>query len=712
MSSRVVWPVRSNLLSHPGHPTDHRLDKIRSLKAEKAGLSAKLHKATLSDETHLNDIDSLRQDLVNSNKRTEALQTKLQTSEVNQAQEKTKLDAAEQQLHEANLLNETQLNNIKRLEQDLFNSDRRTEAVQTELDESKATAVGFQNKLQTCEVNQAHDKKKLDTAEQQLDDARTYVEKLAKTTMTLGLRVGFQDITITHIKATAESKYNQVSDEYDRVSAELVATQTKLASAEGLATRYTAIEMPQHTVQHEEACTMVLELATAFEASEQVYVDQMAKTEAVQAKCTRYAQLLRATLSQNAKLRSRVTGMSAFLSLFVAFSLTLEHSLGLKEARYRSLFKRFLDTRILLVMRMQKASARIRGLDAVVNAKMAALNTLQAEHTATSSSYDDAIKTANDLATDTQKKLDAANNLANDMKEKLNAAKKRADLNHDMYVAANDLATSNHKKLDAANNLANNIKKELDAANDLANDIKKKLDAANDLANDIKKKLDAANDLANANHEKFATEQTSRTNDKQTADTRYLVLEQSKNTAIEVAEANYTILKAAHDKLRESNTILSTSVDEANIATVNIKLTLSGFASGMYTYILFPNYKEHESLRASFEAYYKRASCTEADAFTLIQFERLRDFVCAMTKDRKDRIAAFNAYVASNSRLKNHITAMEKKYNELHVKAVKLDTAVGLGIERERRLEGMVERAHDDYITLRDFIVQHQSVDE
>ncbi|KAI4916620.1 uncharacterized protein J4E92_009124 [Alternaria infectoria] len=227
--------------------------------------------------------------------------------------------------------------------------------------------------------------------------------------------------------------------------------------------------MPRHAVQHEEACTIVLELAAALEASEQVCVDQMAKTEAVQAKCTRYAQLLRVTLSQNVKLRSHVTGMSAFLSLFVALSMTLEHSLGPKEARCRSLFKRFLDTRILLVMGMKKASARIRSLDAVVDIKMTTFNKLQAEHTATSSSYDNAINTADEPAKANKKKPDAAAALA--------------DVNHGNYIVANN--------------------------------------------------------LANVNHEKFTTEQTSRTTDKQIADTRYMALEQSKDAANKLAEVNY-----------------------------------------------------------------------------------------------------------------------------------------------------------------------------
>ena len=124
--------------------------------------------------------------------------------------------------------------------------------------------------------------------------------------------------------------------------------------------------------------------------------------------------------------------MSAFLSLFVALSMTLKHSLGLKEVRCRSLFKRFLDTRILLVMRMRKASARIRSLDAVVNIKMTTFNKLQAEHTATSSSYDNAINTANELAKSNEKKLGAAETLSG--------------ANHDKYVAANDLANVNHEK--------------------------------------------------------------------------------------------------------------------------------------------------------------------------------------------------------------------------------------------------------------------------
>ena len=42
---------------------------------------------------------------------------------------------------------------------------------------------------------------------------------------------------------------------------------------------------------------MVLELAAAFEDSDQVCDDQMAKRKALQTKCTRYEQLLRVTLS-------------------------------------------------------------------------------------------------------------------------------------------------------------------------------------------------------------------------------------------------------------------------------------------------------------------------------------------------------------------------------------------------------------------------------
>jgi len=83
--------------------------------------------------------------------------------------------------------------------------------------------------------------------------------------------------------------------------------------------------------------------------------------------------------------------------------MTPEHSLGLKEARCRSLSKRFLDARILLVMRMQKAFARIRSLDTVVNIKMNTFNKLRAEHTSTSSSYDNAISTAEELAKATRK---------------------------------------------------------------------------------------------------------------------------------------------------------------------------------------------------------------------------------------------------------------------------------------------------------------------
>ncbi|KAI4618257.1 uncharacterized protein J4E87_007925 [Alternaria ethzedia] len=124
---------------------------------------------------------------------------------------------------------------------------------------------------------------------------------------------------------------------------------------------------------------------------------------------------------------------------------------------------------------------------------MTTFNKLQAEHTATSSSYDNAIRTADELVKANKKKLDAAAAL------------------HDKYVAAND--------------------------------------------------------LANVYHEKFITEQTSRTTDKQIADTRYMELEQSKDAANELAEVNYTKYRAAYDKLRKSNATVSTSVNEANNTT-------------------------------------------------------------------------------------------------------------------------------------------------